>query len=885
VDGLHSRVAHRRTAPKQMCYTGGMTAELLADVALSANAVFTYRVPPSLRPLLRVGHLVWAPLRQQHVQGVVLDLYAWGDRLRDPTVALSPPTLRLDPSDTFDPRAPTLRDVIDIVDPDVALTPAQVRLAHWIADHYRVSLYQALTLMVPPGIAREAETTWRATVEGHSADLGALPPGERDVLYFLRRRSEVTGRELRKRLRGSDAELRSILNALRERGLIVRGITFGRARARPRTERLVRLALPPDKAHRALTDLARAPRQRDLITRLIDHPEPIPVSDLLRAADADSGALRALERRGLIEIIPCQVWRDPLALLDVSPDPPPTLSLAQQKAWDAIADALDARIDGSEECANGDPACFLLHGVTGSGKTELYLRAIARALRLGRQALVLTPEIALTTQMVRRFAARFPGQLAVLHSELSIGERYDQWRRLRRGDVGIVIGSRSAVFAPLPNLGLIIVDEEHEPSYKHDATPRYHARDVAQRLAAITGSVLILGSATPSVESYAAARAGHLRLLELPERITTVTGPDGLPHIRTLPLPRVTVVDMRRELADNNRSIFSRALQAALAKTLERGDQAILFLNRRGAASCFLCRDCGHAVLCPSCSSPLTLHQEVRDEHTASPVGLLICHTCNHRELPPTLCPNCWSARVKSFGIGTQRVVDEITTLFPGTRTLRWDRDSVTHKGEHDRLLDRFLRHEADVLVGTQMIAKGLDLPMVGMVGVVAADTGLYLPDFRSGERTFQLLTQVAGRAGRRAAGANVIIQTYAPEHYAIRAAQEHDYHAFYEQEIAFRRQTGYPPFARLVRFVYGAGSDTRARRAAEALANDIRALAARLLADEWRLVGPAPAFFRVQRNRHRWHLILRTADPMPLIRALRVPPGWMVDIDPVHVL
>jgi primosomal protein N' (replication factor Y) len=878
----------RRTcciAPKRMCYTGGMTAELLADVALSANAVFTYRVPPSLRPLLRVGHLVWAPLRQRHVQGVVLDLYAWGDSLRDPAVALSPPALRADSADWFDPQTPTLRDVIDIADPDIALTPAQIRLAHWIADYYRVSLYEALTLMTPPGIAREAETTWRATVEGHGANPGALPPGERDVLYLLRRSGEMTERELRKRLRGSDAELQAIYAALRERGLIARGTTLARARARPRIERLVRLALPPDKAHRALEGLARAPRQRDLLAYLIDHPDPIPVPDLLAAANADSGTLRALERRGLIDIIARDVWRDPLALLDVPPDAPPTLSLAQQKAWDAIAGALDWCTNATEDRAAPAQTHFLLHGVTGSGKTELYLRAIARTLRLGRQALVLTPEIALTTQMVRRFAARFPGQLAVLHSELSIGERYDQWRRLRRGDAGIAIGSRSAVFAPLPNLGLIIVDEEHEPSYKHDATPRYHARDVAQRLAAITGSVLILGSATPSVESYAAARAGHLHLLELPERITTATGPDGLPHIRTLPLPHVTVVDMRRELAENNRSIFSRALQAALAETLKRGDQAILFLNRRGSASFFLCRDCGHAMTCPSCSSPLTLHQEAGDGHAASPGGVLVCHTCNHRELPPAICPNCWSTRVKSFGIGTQRVVDEITTLFPGTRTLRWDRDSVTRKGDHDRLLDRFLRHEADVLVGTQMIAKGLDLPMVRMVGVVAADTGLYLPDFRAGERAFQLLTQVAGRAGRREAGAHVIIQTYAPEHYAIRAAQEHDYHAFYEQEIAFRRQTGYPPFARLVRFVYGAGSDARARRAAEALANDIRSLATRRLTDDWSLIGPAPAFFRVQRNRYRWHLILRALDPTPLIQALRIPPGWIVDIDPVHVL
>lgn len=302
-----------------------------------------------------------------------------------------------------------------------------------------------------------------------------------------------------------------------------------------------------------------------------------------------------------------------------------------------------------------------------------------------------------------------------------------------------------------------------------------------------------------------------------------------------------------------------------------------------------MCRDCGHVIACPNCSSPLTLHRELAGQsdngRSSATASLLVCHTCNHRELPPAVCPQCWSSRIKSFGIGTQRVADEIATLFPGARTLRWDRDSVGRKGDHDRLLDQFLRHEADVLVGTQMIAKGLDLPMVGMVGVVAADTGLYLPDFRAGERTFQLLTQVAGRAGRRTEGARVIIQTYVPDHYAIRAAQEHDYHAFYEEEIAFRRQTGYPPFTRLVRFVYGAGSDARARRAAESLASDMRSLATKRLTGDWSLIGPAPAFFRVQRNRYRWHLILRADDPTPLLNALRLPPGWVIDIDPVHVL
>jgi primosomal protein N' (replication factor Y) len=356
---------------------------------------------------------------------------------------------------------------------------------------------------------------------------------------------------------------------------------------------------------------------------------------------------------------------------------------------------------------------------------------------------------------------------------------------------------------------------------------------------------------------------------------------------------------MRHELQSGNRSIFSRPLQQALAETLDRSEQAILFLNRRGAAAFVMCRDCGHVVSCPNCSAPLTLHYEEGQANgslkledrpsqaagTQPPASILVCHSCGHREFVPITCPNCWSTRIKSFGIGTQRVVEEVAALFPAARTLRWDRDTVKRRGDHGRLLDRFLDREADVLVGTQMIAKGLDLPMVSLVGVVAADTGLYLPDFRAGERAFQLMTQVAGRAGRRSAGAKVVVQTYTPDHYALRAAQEHDYATFYAQEIAFRRATSYPPFSRLVRFVYTGGSDERGRHEADSMAEEIRRLAADIDIGDWGLIGPAPAFFQRVRNRFRWHVLLRATNPMPLVRHLRPGAGWVIDVDPAHVL
>ncbi|RRR78546.1 MAG: primosomal protein N', partial [Candidatus Viridilinea halotolerans] len=534
---------------------------------------------------------------------------------------------------------------------------------------------------------------------------------------------------------------------------------------------------------------------------------------------------------------------------------------------------------------------FLLHGVTGSGKTEVYLRVIARALRLGRQALVLVPEIALTAQLVRRFAARFPGQLAVLHSGLALGERYDEWRRLRSGAARVAIGSRSAVFAPLPELGLIVVDEEHELSYKHDSSPRYQARDVALQLAALTGSVTILGSATPSVESFYQAQQGHYQLLTLAERVGGGSGADGLPRSQPLPLPRVRIVDMRHELQEGNRSIFSTLLQQALRTSLAQGEQTILFLNRRGAASFVLCRDCGHVIGCSACSNPMTVHYAEREGQANAEESTLICHSCGARAPLPYICPQCLSRRVRSFGIGTQRVVEEVTALLPQARVVRWDRDTSSAKGAHDRMLDAMLQHEVDILVGTQMIAKGLDLPLVGLVGVVAADTGMHLPDFRSGERAFQLLTQVAGRAGRRNAGAEVIIQSYNPEHYALRAAQEHDYAAFFSQEIAFRRETGYPPFSRLVRLIYAASDASQTQRKAEQLADQIAQLIAKQGLRGWSIVGPAPAFIQRSRGRWRWHLILRipvdasAAAIDTLFAAILPAPGWQIDVDPVHVL
>jgi primosomal protein N' (replication factor Y) len=870
------------------------SAELIADVALrmtlrdGQSARFSYRIPAPLQPAVQAGQLVWVPLRSQLVQGVVLTVQA-GTRQQ----------------------AGRLRAISSLADAEARIPPAGLELAYWLAATYRTTLYEALALLLPPGVSQAATITWQATPAGVAANLGALPERERAVLFSLRRQGTTTEDDLRQALNIGQKALREALALLHEQGLLDRSAAISAPRVRPRIERRVRLLLPAQQIAATLAELGRAPRQQAVLswldeqTQAAQPPETeneneadsepdapwLAASELYAATGADLGVLRALEQKGWLEQAEHELRRDPLLQISVPPDNPPPLTPAQRRVWEPLSQALDLqnRQQDRQQDRQEHSQVFLLHGVTGSGKTELYLRAAARVLRQGRQVLVLVPEIALTAQLVRRFAARFPDQLAVLHSQLASGERYDEWRRLRSGAARLAIGSRSVVFAPLPELGLIIVDEEHEPSYKQESSPRYHARDVALRLGELTGSLVLLGSATPSVESYHAAQSGRFQPLDLPERVGSAPGASGLPQSRPLPLPRVRLVDMRRELHEGNLSIFSRALQTALAGVLERGEQAILFLNRRGASSFVMCRDCGHILRCPQCNGPLVVHYagsgDERQPAAGEPEQTLSCHSCTYRALLPACCPACLSPRVKGFGVGTQRVAAEVVQLFPHARSLRWDRDSASGKGAHDRLLDQFLNEEANVLVGTQMIAKGLDLPRVALVGVVAADTGLYLPDFRSGERTFQLLTQVAGRAGRRTAGAQVIIQTYTPDHYALRAAQEHDYRAFYVQEIAFRRELRYPPFARLVRFIYASSSTAACERESEALAADLRAIAARLHLADWSLIGPAPAFLRRMRGRWRWHLLLRAADPLPVLAELGPRPGWTIDVDPLYVL
>jgi primosomal protein N' (replication factor Y) len=544
-----------------------------------------------------------------------------------------------------------------------------------------------------------------------------------------------------------------------------------------------------------------------------------------------------------------------------------------------------------------EKSTFLLHGVTGSGKTEIYMRAIDYALARGQQAIVLVPEIALTPQTVRRFAARFPGRVAVLHSRLSDGERYDTWRRARQGLFDIVVGPRSALFTPLPNIGVIVLDEEHDGSYKQTPPvppPYYHARETAVKLGDILNATVILGSATPDLVTYHKAQAGHYQLVELPKRVMGHRGrvesqaerlavtplyqqdsadPDDA---LTIPLPPIQVVDLRQELRAGNRSIFSRALDKAITETLDRGEQAILFLNRRGTSSFIICRDCGYVARCPRCDMPLTYHR---------PHASLVCHHCGRREPQTAACPACGSKRIRYFGLGTEQVEEKVQQRWPQARITRWDRDTTAGRTAHEQLLASFINQEADILVGTQMIAKGLDLPLVTLVGVISADVSLSLPDYRTGERAFQVLAQVAGRAGRGLLGGRVIIQTYQPEHYAIQAAADHDYAGFYIEEIRFRTQHTLPPFRRMAKLVWVDPINERGQREAEKLAKALRYHVRELALAATEILGPVPPFFNRIDGRYRWQIIVRSPNPNRLLADFPIPARWIVDMDPVSTL
>jgi len=807
-------------------------AEVAVNSPIAQRRSFCYSIPPWFD--VGVGQAVWVPFGSVVLQGVVL---------------------RTSGIPSFE----ITKEVVGVITPSPLLSPVHVDLAVWLSAYYVAPLFDSLALMLPPGFEQRLVTVFRLSPS--LGDLSQLNEEQRQVVSFIEENGKASSVELKRKLGERRAEL--TIRQLLQRGLIVKTQQLGEVRVKPKFVRYLKLRAELDTAEAEMVRLKehRAYKQAAVIEFLLKRAQPVPLSDLRSTTACTGAVLNSLEKRGLITIVDVPVRRDPLEGLRVAAIPSPVLTPSQEVAWQQIS-------VGLRQKGRAEPPIFLLHGVTGSGKTEIYLRALAEVVRQGKRGICLVPEISLTPQTIERFAARFPGLVAVLHSELSLGEQYDEWYRIKEGNCAVVIGPRSALFAPQPDLGLIIIDEEHEWTYKQsDKSPRYHAREAAIRLAELSGAAVILGSATPDVVTYYRGKQGIYQVIELKERVT----PGGIAS-----LPEVEIVDMREELKAGNRSLFSRSLRELIQETLTRREQVILFLNRRGTATLVECRGCGFMLSCKHCSVSLVYHAALKK---------LVCHHCRYTSQLPAFCPSCHSGQLRFLGVGTQKVEEEVESLFPEARILRWDKDITPGNKAYRELLDKFRNHQADILIGTQMVAKGLDLPQVTLTGVVNADTGLNIPDFRAGERTFQLLCQVAGRAGRGLVAGKVVIQTYSPRYYAVRAAANHDYEAFYAQEIEYRRQLVYPPFSRLARLLFSHTNAGVCQREAEKMCRSIINERNRRGIPDLRVIGPAPAFISRLRGHYQWQILICGTAPVEILGDMAFPQGWILDIDPVGVV
>ena len=832
-------------------------AQVAVDGAGLQARTFTYSVPDEMP--VRPGHLVWVPFGPRTVQGIVFGL--------------------TNVSEIEEPR-----DIERVAYEDPLISERQIKVAIWMSTYYRVGLFMAASQMLPPGFASRLRT-WVSVDAKRVADTAdADDLGSRDdrALRMVEDVGEMRRPSLARRLgRGGGV----VVDRLIRRKLLVTRSEWEHQRQKPRYVRVLALGMEAEVVERAAEEMdsssgTRGIERASLLRRVIDSPGIETQADLAR----EFGRSRVdwAKKAGLLRVDEIQVQRDPLREHQFQTTMPLDPTAAQAGAIGAITSALRTTRKKS-----GPPRKFLLYGVTGSGKTEVYLRATEKCLELGRSVLILVPEIALTPQTLARFASRFPGKVALLHSGLQPGERFDQWWRIAKGDFPIVLGSRSAVFAPIKDIGLIVIDEEHEWTYKqHDPAPRYHARAVAERFCAEHGTVMVVGSATPDIETFRRAERAEIELLRLPARVGiedgsmgTLTGFSG-PARTSAGQAGVRIVDMREELRAGNAGLFSRTLLAGIGESLDAGGRVILFLNRRGTAAYVQCRRCGSVRTCRRCDTSLTMHQSDMPDGIDS----LVCHYCGYRVRPSVKCRACNAEDMRPMGSGTQAVVAEVERRFPDVGVLRWDRDVARTARAHGEVLDKFLKGESRVLVGTQMVAKGLDIPEVTLVGVISADTGLSIPDFRAGERAFQILTQVAGRVGRGPDGGSAIIQTFQPEHYAVQAAAVQDFEAFYEVEIGLRAEHADPPFTRLIRLGHShydpSAALEEAKRMAAALSDE------RIASGDTgtEVIGPSPSYPFRMRGVTRWHIVLKGAQPESLLDRVQLGRDWTVDVDPASV-
>ncbi|MBD3367487.1 MAG: primosomal protein N' [Candidatus Eisenbacteria bacterium] len=813
-------------------------------VPLPVSGTFTYSVPDELAERAVLGSRVLVPFGRRRVTGFVV-------------------------GDTGDPEIESIKPIIDVLDIGPVVDERMLELTRWVADYYLASWGEVLRAALPPGINLESRRALRITEDGRQAleEDRDLPETQQKLLEAAVERDRISLMHAL-RLAGIPRGRHGDVDALVRVGLLelfeeLRGSTRAGGR-----QAVVRLAVSPEEARKRGEGLAsRAPKQARALRLLADADGSELTPAELREAGVGTGSVSGLVEKGLVERAERS---DPDVSTggegwDLREEGP--LKPEQAEALGLIRTHMSARRFG----------VVLIHGVTGSGKTRVYSEAVRTAVDEGRSAIVLVPEIALTPQMVQRLRMEFGDRVAVVHSGLTRTQRYDTWRAVREGRYPIVVGPRSAVFAPVPDLGVIVVDEEHEGTYKQGESPRYHARDVAVMRAKLDEAVVVLGTATPSMETYQNAREGKYDLVELPTRIDAG------------PLPEVELIDMRHEQPVDTEGAFSARLRDEVARTIDEGRQVILFLNRRGYASFLQCMDCGHTLRCGDCHVSLTYHSVGRR---------LRCHYCGTSSRAPTSCPECGSANLRFGAPGTQRVERSVRELFPDAVTERMDQDTTSRPGAHWRILRAFAERRTDVLLGTQMIAKGLDFPGVGLVGVVAADVGLNLPDFRAGERTFQLLTQVAGRTGRWGESGRVVVQTYRPEHYTIELARAQSFTPFYERESEERRGMGlgYPPFSRLVSILVRGRRAEQVTQAAATLAEFLDAGATTMDEPRPEVLGPAPAPLERLKGSYRWHVLVRgrggaaralVAAALRQIGSLKLPSSVSVavDVDPVDLL
>lgn len=771
---------------------------LIGSQAQSLDKLFDYLVPKEFEKTAKIGARVIVPFQNRPQIGFI-----WF----------------LKEHSTIE----KLKQITQVIDDPPLLTKVQYQLAEWMAGHYFCSRADSLKLCLPPGSNPVRVLYYRLNIGIDELRMGLNRKFDSasitKIIDLIDELTDAPAKEWEKRF----AEFPLIWDYLTKNRIIVKTHRFAAPKVKTKLRRMFRWVAP------GVVETSATGKRVQAV--LLDQ-KMLSRSQLCAMAEVSSSVIDRLLREGKISCFDMAEERQPVGFSEIEPEADSCHFTSEQaKVWSQFSS--QKNID-----------FFLLHGVTGSGKTEIYLKAAEDVINNGQQVLYLVPEIALTPQTLERTRLRFGNQVALLHSNMSNGERYDQWFKIKNNQAKLVLGARSALFAPFENLGLVIVDEEHESSYKQEETPRYHTRTVVEKLSELTGARVIFGSATPSLESFHAAQNGKYYYLGLNERFNQK------------PLPQVSIVDMREELRKGNKNILSNFLFEAINQTISQQEQVVLLLNRRGYSTFVLCRDCGYSLTCPNCDVSLTYHLMEK---------VLRCHYCDYRQPVPNLCPKCHSSRIRYFGHGTQKLEEELAEFFPQAKLVRMDTDSTSRKGAHYRIYQELTSGEVDILLGTQMVAKGLDLPRVTLVGVISADSTLNIPDFRGAERTFQLLTQVAGRAGRGEKVGRVIFQTYNPDHYSLQFAKNHDYLGFYREEIKRRRELNYPPFSEFVKFGFTGLNPEKVKKAADTFASISRDLITKLavpteVGKSVELMGPAPAIIPRIESKFRWQLLLKSS-------------------------